>query len=143
MLRLDNDRYLKRIDHYASAHVSCFLTPTGVKFLLLHLPHPPNTAPPNPSVAQNPHVFPPFAPFTTTTPPSSLLRASTSSSSSSTATIPNNPTSPQTEEAVRLFMTEVYESWVKAIMSPFQNVNSQLKSPVFRTRVQAAGKKFL
>ncbi|MCJ1377594.1 TRAPP subunit [Xylographa soralifera] len=136
-------RYLKRVDHFASSHVSCFLTPTSVKFMLLHLPHPPNTAPSTVSAAQNPNVFPPFGPYTTTTPPSSLLRASTSSSSGNTAAIPNNPTSPQTEEALRLFFTEVYEAWVKAVMNPFQNINKTLGSPVFKARVVTAGRKFL
>ncbi|MCJ1240752.1 TRAPP subunit [Varicellaria rhodocarpa] len=140
---LNSQMYLKRVDHFASSHVSCFLTPTSTKFMLLHLPHPPNTPPPALSSSQNPHVFPPFAPYTTTNPPSSLLRSSTSSSSGGTAAIPNNPTSPQTEEALRLFFTEVYEAWMKAIMNPFQDINKGLGSPVFRARVLGAGKKFL
>ncbi|MCJ1421840.1 TRAPP subunit [Xylographa parallela] len=140
---LNSQMYLKRVDHFASSHVSCFLTPASVKFMLLHLPHPPNTAPSTVSASQNPNIFPPFGPYTTTTPPSSLLRASTSSSSGNTAAIPNNPTSPQTEEALRLFFTEVYEAWVKAVMNPFQNINKTLGSPVFKARVVTAGRKFL
>ncbi|KAI0969405.1 Sedlin [Xylaria arbuscula] len=62
---------------------------------------------------------------------------------SSTSTIATNPTSPQTEEAVRAFMLEVYESWVKAIMSPFYHVNMEVRSPMFRQRVAAAGRKYL
>jgi trafficking protein particle complex subunit 2 len=54
-----------------------------------------------------------------------------------------NPTSPQTEEAIKLFFTEVYENWVKTIMNPFYQVNMEVKSPVFRGRVAAAGKKYL
>ncbi|MCJ1473020.1 TRAPP subunit [Lambiella insularis] len=140
---LNSQMYLKRVDHFASSHISCFLTPTSVKFMILHLPHPPNTAPSSVSTSQNPNIFPPFAPYTTTSPPSSLLRASTSSSSGNTAAIPNNPTSPQTEEALRLFFTEVYEAWVKAVMNPFQGINKTLNSPVFKARVVTAGKKFL
>ncbi|MCJ1283505.1 TRAPP subunit [Xylographa opegraphella] len=140
---LNSQMYLKRVDHFASSHVSCFLTPTSVKFMLLHLPHPPNTAPSTVSASQNPNVFPPFGPYTTTTPPSSLLRASTSSSTGNTAAIPNNPTSPQAEEALRLFFTEVYEAWVKAVMNPFQSINKTLGSPVFKARVVTAGRKFL
>ena len=136
-------RYLKRVDHFASSHVSCFLTPTSTKFMLLHLPHPPNTPPQTISTSQNPNIFPPFGPYTTSNAPSSLLRASTSSSSGNTATIPNNPTSPQTEEALRLFFTEVFEAWLKAVMNPFQGINKELSSPVFRARVATAGKKFL
>ena len=54
-----------------------------------------------------------------------------------------NPTSPQTEEAVKNFFLEVYENWVKTIMSPFYKVNMEVRSPVFRQRVVAAGRKYL
>ncbi|KAL2017310.1 hypothetical protein VTK56DRAFT_2333 [Thermocarpiscus australiensis] len=54
-----------------------------------------------------------------------------------------NPTSPQTEEAIKNFFTEVYENYVKAIMSPFYKVNMEIRSPVFRQRVAAAGRKYL
>lgn len=54
-----------------------------------------------------------------------------------------NPTSPQTEEAIKNFFTEVYENYVKAIMSPFYKVNMEIRSPVFRQRVMAAGRKYL
>jgi trafficking protein particle complex subunit 2 len=54
-----------------------------------------------------------------------------------------NPTSPQTEEAIKNFFTEVYENYVKAIMSPFYKANMEIKSPVFRARVAAAGRKYL
>lgn len=55
----------------------------------------------------------------------------------------NNPTSAQTEEAVRQFMTDVYEAWIKCIMNPFYVVNGPVTSPVFRGRVAAAAKKYL
>ena len=42
-----------------------------------------------------------------------------------------------------MFMMEVYEVWVKAIMNPFQGINGKLSSPVFKARVQGAAKKFL
>ncbi|MCJ1323636.1 TRAPP subunit [Thelotrema lepadinum] len=141
---LNPQMYLKRVDHFASSQISCWLTPTNVKFLVLHLPHPPNTPPPTQNSSQNPHMFPPYASFTTSGPSSSLLaRASASTGAGNAATIPTNPASPQTEEALRLFFTEVYETWVKAIMNPFQGVNKALSSPVFKTRVLTAAKKFL
>ncbi len=56
---------------------------------------------------------------------------------------PATATSPQTEEAIRQFFVEVYESWVKTIMSPFYQVNMEVKSPIFRGKVVAAAKKFL
>ncbi|KAJ3564518.1 hypothetical protein NPX13_g7813 [Xylaria arbuscula] len=76
-------------------------------------------------------------------PPSSSTGGGITNPRSSTSTIATNPTSPQTEEAVRAFMFEVYESWVKAIMSPFYRVNMEVTSPVFRQRVAAAGRKYL
>ncbi|KAI0902201.1 Sedlin [Annulohypoxylon nitens] len=59
------------------------------------------------------------------------------------ASIAANPTSAQAEEAIKNFMLEVYENWVKAIMSPFYRANMEVKSPVFRQRVAAAGRKYL
>lgn len=133
-------RYLKRIDHFASSHISAFLTPTSTKFLLLHLPHPPNTPP---TSLQTPTSFSPFGPYTST-PPSSLRQSSSSSTSFSGSTsIANNPTSPQTEEAIRQFFGDVFEVWLKAVMNPFCGVDTALGSPVFRARVLAAGKKYL
>lgn len=71
------------------------------------------------------------------------IGSSSSSSSRSSTSIAANPTSPATEEAIRNFFVEVYENWVKAIMSPFYKVNMEVKSPIFRQRVAAAGKKYL
>jgi len=65
-----------------------------------------------------------------------------SSRSASTA-VGANPTSPATEEAIRMFFMDVYENWVKAIMNPFYQANMELRSPVFRQRVAAAAKKYL
>ncbi|KAK1965780.1 Sedlin [Colletotrichum eremochloae] len=101
--------YLKLVDKFFNNYVSCFVTAGNVKFLLLHQPSAPSSAP---------------------------------SSRSSTA-IGANPTSPATEEAIKNFFQEVYENWVKAIMSPFYKVNMEVKSPVFRSRVAAAGRKYL
>jgi hypothetical protein len=76
-----------------------------------------------------------------------LLHAPSQPASSTTTrastSIAANPTSPQTEEAIKQFFTEVYENWVKTIMNPFYQVNMPVRSPVFRSRVAAAGKKYL
>lgn len=74
--------------------------------------------------------------------PTTPNMAAATSSRSSTS-IAANPTSPQTEEAVRNFFVEVYENWVKAIMNPFYRANMEVRSPVFRQRVAAAGRKYL
>lgn len=68
---------------------------------------------------------------------------STGASSRASTSIAANPTSPQTEEAIKQFFQEIYENWVKTIMNPFYHVNMPVRSPIFRSRVQAAGKKYL
>ncbi|KAJ4419335.1 TRAPP subunit [Gnomoniopsis sp. IMI 355080] len=70
------------------------------------------------------------------------IGSGTGASRSSTS-IAANPTSAATEEAIKNFFVEVYENWVKAVMSPFYKVNMEVKSPIFRQRVVAAGKKYL
>lgn len=119
------NRYLKHIDTYppAAAYISAFLTPSGARFLLLHQP--------------------PQLPSATPTGSSSLLNASGSATRASSNSIAANPTSPQTEEAVRQFMNEVYDTYVKTSMSPFYKQGMEIRSPVFRGRVTAAGKKWL
>ncbi|KAI9767912.1 MAG: TRAPP subunit [Geoglossum simile] len=119
--------YLKVIDRFHSAHISCFLTGGNIKFLLLHDP--------TPSLAPTASTTIPTSTTTTTT--------TSSSSSSSRSSIATNPTSPATEEAIRQFFTDVYEVWVKTLMNPFYEPDRQVRSPVFRARVTAAGKKYL
>jgi trafficking protein particle complex subunit 2 len=113
---LTSNMWLKVIDSYAptSSHVSCFITGSNHRFMLLHQPTPVPTS-------------------------SAGSRASTISSNS----IPHNPTGAQTEDAIRQFMTEIFELWVKATMNPFYRLNSPVVSPVFRQRVTAAGRKWL
>jgi len=38
---------------------------------------------------------------------------------------------------------QVYESWVKCLMNPFYQANQVVTSPIFRSRVAAAAKKYL
>jgi len=116
-------RYLKSIDRFYNNFISCFLTGSGARFLLLHCP--------DPSATHNAHLTP--------MPPSSATDKRTSSASS----IAYNPTSPATEEAVKNFFADVYENWVKTTMNPFYTVNAPIRSPVFKARVAAAGRKYL
>ena len=112
----NDSRYLKHVDTYppTQAHISVFITGTNVRFILLHQPL--------------------AAPTT-----AAGSRASTIPSTS----IPHNPTGPQTEEAIRQFMNEVFEVWVKCLMNPFYKIGKEIKSPIFRARVTAAGRKWL
>ncbi|OJJ85067.1 TRAPP subunit TRS20 [Aspergillus glaucus CBS 516.65] len=135
---MNGNLYLKHIDTYppAQAYISAFLTPSGARFLLLH--QPPQLPSSTSSGGGN-------------TGSSSLLGSSFSASAlgggssgrASSSSIAANPTAPQTEEAVRQFMNEVYENYVKTVMSPFYRVGLEIKSPVFRARVTAAGRKWL
>ncbi|KAL2005416.1 hypothetical protein VTN00DRAFT_2627 [Thermoascus crustaceus] len=136
----NGNMYLKHIDTYPpmSAYISAFLTGSGVRFLLLHQP---------------PQL--PIATSTSGSSSSSTLGGSMmgstfsasalggGSSRASSTSVAANPTSPQTEEAIRQFMNEVYENFVKTVMSPFYRHGMEIKSPVFRSRVVAAGRKWL
>ncbi|TKA68825.1 hypothetical protein B0A55_08724 [Friedmanniomyces simplex] len=117
---VNKELYLKRIDSYQNNHVHCYLTGGNVKFMLLMNPDPSATA------------------YAASQPPS---RPSTARQS--TMALAANPTSQATEEAVRQFMGEVYESWVKCIMNPFYQANQVVTSPTFRSRVATAAKKYL
>jgi hypothetical protein len=75
--------------------------------------------------------------------PTATAAGAGSSASRNSTSVGANPTSPQTEEAIKAFFSEVYENYVKAIMSPFYKVNMEIRSPVFRQRVTAAGRKYL
>ncbi|KAL4889197.1 Sedlin [Aspergillus ambiguus] len=132
---MNSNMYLKHIDTYppAAAYISAFLAPSGARFLLLHQP---------------PQLPTPGAGGTNSSVGSSSLLASSfsggvGSTRASSSSVAANPTSPQTEEAVRQFMNEVYENYVKTVMSPFYRQGMEIKSPVFRARVSAAGRKWL
>lgn len=108
-------RYQKTIDRFQNNYVTCFLTGGNIRFLLL-----------------------------LQSPPTSLPSSSSGTASSRMSTsIAANRTSQATEEAIRQFMVDVYEVWVKTIMNPFYRVNMEVKSPVFRQRVAAAARKYL
>lgn len=114
--------YFKAIDKFFTSYISLFLTPSNTKFLLLHQPS---------------------IPTSSTTTSTSTTNPSASAPRVSSTSIGANPTSPATEEAVRNFFVEVYENWTKAVMSPFYRVGMEVRSPVFRARVAAAGRKYL
>lgn len=144
--RTDTPRYLKCVDKFFHNYVSCFVTGSNAKFLLLH----------QPTAASNAYAYGSGAggmgaaggPLMGA---SGLLGAGNNASSAVTAaassrastSIGANPTSAATEEAIKNFFNEVYENWVKTTMSPFYKANMEIRSPVFRARVAAAGKKYL
>jgi trafficking protein particle complex subunit 2 len=116
-------RYLRTIDRHQSAHISAFLTGSNTKFLLLSAPDPPSAS----STAQQ----------------QQQQAAGSSSSRSNRAFQSFNPTSAETEEAIKKFFLDVYDAWVKTVMNPFYQVNAPITSPVFRQRVQQAARKHL
>ena len=150
--RPKKDRYLKHIDTYppTAAHISAFLTPSGARFLLLH--QPPQISSSTAAGASSMMG----ASLSASTlggggsggtggggAVSSSSPSSSTSSRASSSSIAANPTSPQTEEAIRQFMNEVYELWVKTVMNPFYRQGVEIRSSVFRSRVVAAGRKWL
>ncbi|KAI5277852.1 TRAPP subunit, partial [Ascosphaera acerosa] len=138
--------YLKHIDTYSpsSCYISAFVTGSGARFLLLHQPHTGLGGAGHAHAHAHAH----------SSSSSSDISASGAGSAGGThlthltsrasaASVANNPTAPQTEEAVRQFMLEVYDGWVKTVMSPFCKRDRAIASPVFRQRVVAAGRKWL
>ncbi|KAF1816117.1 trafficking protein-like protein particle complex subunit 2 [Eremomyces bilateralis CBS 781.70] len=109
--------YLKHVDSFRNSHVFSFITGGNVKFMLLVAPDTHNA--------------------------SRASSASTARSSTYGQVSTYNPTAPSTEEPIRNFFIEVYDAWLKTIMSPFYQVNMPVKSPVFRGRVAGAAKKYL
>ena len=121
------------------------MTGSNVKFLLLHQP-PPAQSSSSSASASAPASNHNSSSGANSHPAGGGTAATSSratSSSGASTSIAANPTSPQTEEAVRSFFLEVYENWVKAAMNPFYRVNMEVRSPVFRQRVAAAGRKYL
>jgi len=119
--------YLKHIDKYQNCFVSCWITGGNTRFLLL-------TRPRDESLGL-------------TSGGTGGARGSLAGGRAALGASAGlyNPTSPATEEAVKNFMVDVYEVWVKTIMNPFFAVGNgeTIKSPVFRQRVATAAKKYL
>ncbi|KAF2114122.1 Sedlin [Lophiotrema nucula] len=118
--------YLKHIDKYQNSYISCWITAANVRFLLL------------------------------TRPRDEALGLGSGGAGSQRGSLAGgraglgggnvySPTNPATEEAVKNFFVDVYEAWVKTVMNPFFDVGKGdvVRSPVFRTRVAAAAKKYL
>jgi hypothetical protein len=118
--------YLKHIDKYQNCFVSCWVTGGNTRFLLL-------TRPRDESLGL--------------TSGAGGARGSLAGGRAALggAGAVYNPAAPATEEAVKNFMVDVYEAWLKTIMNPFFHVGNGdvVKSPVFRQRVATAAKKYL
>jgi hypothetical protein len=117
---LGSQRYLKHIDRYASSYISCFLTGGNIKFLLL----------------SNPETHAATNTVASRSSAAASARASTQGSL-------YNPTAPATEEAIKNFFMECYDVWVKTLMNPFYETDMVVRSPKFRERVAAAGRRYL
>ncbi|KAL4968693.1 TRAPP subunit TRS20 [Aspergillus stella-maris] len=145
---MGGNMYLKNIDSYppASAYISAFLTPSGTRFLLLHQPPQPTLPPSSSGTGAGGSISGSTMSLGGSSTGSGLFSGSgmgMGTGRTSSSSIAANPTAPQTEEAVRQFMTEVYEGYVKTVMSPFYRRGMEIRSPVFRSRVSAAGRKWL
>lgn len=116
--------YLKHIDKYANNYVSCWITGANVRFLLLTRPRDEVLGSAGGLGGQ---------------------RGSLAGGRLGGGGGVYRPDAPATEEAVKNFFVDVYESWVKTVMNPFFHAGNGdvVKSPVFRARVAAAAKKYL
>ncbi|KAK1070056.1 TRAPP subunit [Friedmanniomyces endolithicus] len=133
---VSKDLYLKRIDSHQNNHIHCFLTGGNVKFMLLMNPDPHAT------------TYSAYPTTPSSRPGTAGTQAGRQSGGATGTTgaggmLAANPNGQGTEEAVRAFMNEVYETWLKCIMNPFYTANQVVTSPVFRSRVLAAGRKYL
>ena len=111
-------RYLKHIDKYASSYISCFITGGSIKFLLLSNPE-------------------------THAATNTVASRSSAAASARMQGSMYNPTAPAVEQATKNFFMEVYEVWVKTLMNPFYETDMVVRSPKFRERVAAAGRRYL
>ncbi|CAO2652104.1 Nn.00g003870.m01.CDS01 [Neocucurbitaria sp. VM-36] len=125
--------YLKHIDKYQNMFVSCWITGGNTRFLLLTRPRDEALGVVGSAAGGS---------------KGSLAGGRVSAlgvGGAGSAGGLYNPSAPATEEAVKNFMVDVYEAWVKTIMNPFFAVGNGdvIKSPVFRQRVATAAKKYL
>ncbi|KAF2758831.1 trafficking protein particle complex subunit 2 [Pseudovirgaria hyperparasitica] len=75
--------------------------------------------------------------------PNNISTTSNPSSLTANRNAPTSTTPAATDEAIKNFFNDVYDSWVKTIMNPFWRVDTPVRSPVFRSRVAASAKKYL
>lgn len=123
---LTETRFLKTVDRFQNNHIFCFLTGGNVKFLLLMNPDPNVTS---------------YGSYNSAAPAKGS--ATGAASSRQAGPIASNPASTQTEDAVRSFMSEIYELWIKHIMNPLHVADKPVSSPAFRANVAASAKKYL
>ena len=123
--------YLKHIDKYQNCFVSCWITGGNTRFLLLTRPRDESLGLSSGGSGTGGGVR------------GSLAGGRAVMGGGSGGLY--NPAAPATEEAVKNFMVDVYEAWLKTIMNPFFPVGNgdRVVSPVFRQRVATAAKKYL
>lgn len=133
--------YLRHVDRFQHALVSCFVTGTRMKFLLLSAPNDDQLA----GQKERPSSARPMSSSSTAGSRTSTLGMGSIGGALGAGGGPGTAAgAPQaTEEAVRQFLAEVYEHWVKTTLNPFYKIDMEIKSPVFRQRVAAAARKFL
>ena len=133
--------YLRHIDRFQHALVSCFVTGTGMKFLLLSAPTSEQPA----GQKERPSSGRPMSSSSTASQRNNTFNLGSIGGALGAGGGPGTAAgAPQaTEEAARQFFAEVYEYWVKTTLNPFYKIDMEIKSPVFRQKVAAAAKKFL
>lgn len=127
-----NQLYLKVIDNYYGYMVSAMCTAGNIRFLLLHKPGTSSSSGGTGSGLGGGSGS-----------SSSLVSGTTGVVSSSSGTSGSLVSASHIEEPIRQFFFDVYDLYVKTLLSPFYFVNQPITSQVFDQKVRALGKKYL
>lgn len=122
-----NQLYLKVIDNYYGYMISAMCTAGNVRFLLLHKPGSGSGSGAGSGAGSGSGVGG----------AGTGASAAVASSSSSSASASHN------EEPIRQFFFDVYDLYVKTLLSPFYTLNQTITSPIFDQKVRALAKKYL
>lgn len=140
-----NQLYLKVVDNYYGYMISSMVTAGNIRFLLLHKPGAASSLSSGisgasisseSSISGSPSSGSGVgAGSGHNTGASSLIGSGSSNSSSSYYS--------HNEEPIRQFFFDVYDLYVKTLLSPFYFVNQPITSPVFDQKVRVLAKKYL
>lgn len=137
-----NQLYLKVVDNYYGYMISAMCTAGNIRFLLLHKPGGGSSNTASGSVLTGGSVDGTGSGMGSGSTAGGTGGGSGggligSSSTNSSASYAHN------EEPIRQFFFDVYDLYVKTLLSPFYFVNQPITSPVFDQKVRGLAKKYL
>lgn len=128
-----NQLYLKVVDNYYGYMISSMITAGNIRFLLLH----------KPGGSSSGSVLTSGISGSSATSDTHSSSNGATGSSSLIGTSSSSPYYSNNEEPIRQFFFDVYDLYVKTLLSPFYFVNQPISSPVFDQKVRALAKKYL